>query len=67
MFEISDDSSNDSSQKHSKFLYQAIMTLHTLLNTQEDINSIEHVDILAYVKQDAKHDTRPNIFNYLVG
>jgi hypothetical protein len=61
MFEISDDSSNDSSQKDS------IMTLHTLLHIQEDINSIEHVDILAYVKQDAKHDTRPNIFNYLVG
>jgi len=43
------------------------MTLHTLLHIQEDIKSIERVGILAYVKQDAKHDIRPNIFNYLAG
>jgi len=66
IFEISDDSSNDSCHTASKFLYQAIMTLHTLIDKQKYTNSIEHVGVLVHVKQDVKHDTRPNIFYFII-
>ena len=48
------------------------MNLHTLLHIHEENNSIEHVDLLMYVKQDAKHVTSPmrkmspNIFYFSI-
>ena len=42
------------------------MTLHTLIDKQKYTNSIEHVGVLVHVKQDVKHDTRPNIFYFII-
>ena len=66
MIVISDDACNDSSQKLSKLLYQFIMSLRILLNIQVAINSIEHVDHLMYVKQDAENAPSPYIFYFSI-
>ena len=42
------------------------MTPHTLIDKQKHTNSIEHVGVLVYVEQDAKHDTRPNLFYFII-
>jgi len=60
MFVFSDDSSNESCQIfYIKLHHMYYNSSHILLHIQEDIKSIQLVGVLVYVKQDAKHVTRP--------